>query len=82
MLYKKAAKKFLDTNVDRLLRSKPSQAHRTLRLMGARPGEDLDNTATDLPEFKDSGLTNDDIANQIGDFFLQNLTGAWTPGYE
>ena len=45
--------------MDELLNSKPGQAHNTLRKIGVRPGEDDDNTVTDLPEFLDSDLTKD-----------------------
>ena len=56
-LFTKVSKGYLRKNVDELLNSKPEPAHNTLRKMGARPGEDEDNTVTDLPEFLDSDLT-------------------------
>ena len=70
-LFAKASKVFLTKNVDMLVMTKPGKAHRVLRKMGARPGEDLDSTEYVLPQFKDQGLTNREIANQIGDFFAK-----------
>ena len=68
-LYKKAAKDFLFKNVDQLRKCKPGRAHRTLRRMGARPGEDTESSAFSIPEIRDGGLSDQEAANLIGDFF-------------
>ena len=70
-LYKKAAKDFLSKNVDQLRKCKPGRAHRTLHRMGARPGEDTDSSAFSIPEIRDWGLSDQEAANLIGDFFVR-----------
>ena len=70
-LYTKVSKDFLRKNVDSLTKVKPGKAHKILKKLGAKPGEDKDSTEYEIPEFKDRGLTNEQIANCIGDFFAQ-----------
>ena len=72
-LYKKAAKDYLSKNVDHLLKSKPGRAHRTLKLLGARPGDDTDSSTFSIPEIRDKELTDDKAANYIGDYFAKIL---------
>ena len=70
-LYTKASKEDLKKNVDELIKSRPGLAHKTLKLMGARPGEDDDSTPIELPEFKDRDLTREEIAEEIGNYFVK-----------
>ena len=71
LLYNKASKSHLRSNVESLLTTKPGRAYSTLKSMGARPGEDLDGTNFTLPEFKGMDLTPDQIADKIANFFAQ-----------
>ena len=70
-LYSKASKGHLRKNVDKLIKSRPGQAHKTLKKMGARPGEDDDSIIIELPEFKDRDLSRDQIAEEIGSHFAK-----------
>ena len=56
-------------NVTALLNSQPGRANRTLKAMGARPGEDTDSTTFQLPEFTDTNMSADQIADVIADHF-------------
>ena len=56
-------------NVDSLAKVKPGKAHKILKKLGAKPGEDRDSTEYKIPEFKDQGLTNKQIADRVGQFF-------------
>ena len=68
-LYKKEAKRFLDKNVNKLKKTRPGQAFRTLKRLGARPGEDLDNLDFILPDHMDRGLSAKESAEEIVVFF-------------
>ena len=70
-LYAKVSKDFLKRNVDSLAKVKPGKAHKILKKLGAKPGEDRDSTEYEIPEFKDQGLTNKQIADWVGDFFAE-----------
>ena len=70
-LYAKVSKDFLKRNVDSLAKVKPGKAHKILKKLGAKPGEDRDSTEYEIPEFKDQGLTNKQIADRVGDFFAE-----------
>ena len=68
-LYTKVSKDFLKRNVDSLAKVKPGKAHKILKKLGAKQGEDRGSTVYKIPEFKDQGLTNKQIADQVKDFF-------------
>ena len=68
-MYQKAAKAHLRDNVDRLLKTKPGQAHNVLKKLGARPGEDVDGNDIQLSELMDRDLTAEQKANEIGNYF-------------
>ena len=71
MLYGKASKSFLKKNVETLLSTKSGRAYSTLKMLGARPGDDLDSANFSLPDFKGSDKTSNEIADEIADFFAQ-----------
>ena len=49
--------------------SKPGQAYNTLRKMEARPGEEEDSTVTELPEFLNTNLDRNQVANKVAEYF-------------
>ena len=42
-----------------------------MKKLGAKLDEDRDSTEYEIPEFKDQGLTNKQIADRVGDFFAE-----------
>ena len=56
-------------NVQMFVATKPGHAHKTLKLMGARPGDDDDTVVPELSEFRDRNLSKDQVADEVGDYF-------------
>ena len=52
-----------------LLNTQPGRASRTLRQLGARPGEDTDASSFTIPGLNDCGKSPDAVADEIAEYF-------------
>ena len=64
-----AAEKYLRNSIDTLKESKPGQAYRVLKSMGAQPGDCTDNQTFSLPNHQAEGLDDQQAAERIADYF-------------
>ena len=70
--YKSAAKKFMERKIEALRETKPGQAFKILKSMGAQPGDCLEDTFTfTLPSHQADGLTNKQSAERIAEYFAR-----------
>ena len=69
--YKEAAEKYLEKNVRDLKKSDPGKAFATLKRMGARPGDNLDDACFNIIEHLEKSLTDTESVERIADHFSQ-----------
>ena len=69
--YKAQAAKFLRKNMDELMESRPGQAYNVLKKMGAQPGDSVDSNIFTLPTHESLGLTPEQSAERIADYFAK-----------
>ena len=67
--YKSAAEKFLRRKIETLKSTKPGQAFKVLKSMGAQPGECTEDRTFTLPTHQAEGLTNKQSAEKIANYF-------------
>ena len=67
--FKDAAKKFAEKNVTELMEENPGKAYSTLRRMGAKPGDDLDDTSFVILEHLEKKLTSKESVELIANHF-------------
>ena len=65
----KASKQFLEKNVDNIMQSKPGQAYRVLKRMGAQPGDNPEDGSFTLPEYVRLGLSAAESADRLAQTF-------------
>ena len=66
--YISEAEKYLKKNLDKLMQSKPGQAYRILKQMGAQPGDCSDTNTFNLPQHENESLTAEQSAERIGSY--------------
>ena len=67
--YKVEAEKYLRKNMDTLMESKPGQAYKVLKKMGAQPGDCIDENTFTLPSHENENLTAQQSAEKIATYF-------------
>ena len=67
--YKRAAEKYMKSKIDALKSTKPGQAFSILKSMGAQPGDCTDNQTFTLPTHQSEGLSDQQSAERIADYF-------------
>ena len=67
--FKAAAQKFMRKNIEALKDVKPGKAFGILKSMGAQPGECMGDTTFTLPSHQIEGLTDEQSAERIADYF-------------
>ena len=68
---KKASKNHLEKNVRMLMESEPGKAYKTLKKMGAKPGDMLDDGNFSLMEHLEANLTNKESVERIATHFAR-----------
>ena len=69
--YKEALEKYLNKNVRELMAADPGKAYSTLKRLGAKPGDELDNASFDIIEHLESKLTNTESVEKIAEHFCK-----------
>ena len=69
--YKIEASKFLKTNIDELMESKPGQAYSILKKNGAQPCDCIDSNTFTLPGHESENLTSEQSAERISNYFSE-----------
>ena len=64
-----AAEKYLQRKLEALKQTKPGKAYGILKSMGAQPGDCTDDQSFTLPNHQSAGLTNQQSAEKIADYF-------------
>jgi hypothetical protein len=67
--YKVELEKYLRKNMDTLMESKPGQAYKVLKKMGAQPGDCIDENTFTLPSHENENLTAQQSAERIATYF-------------
>ena len=78
MLHFKASKNYLRNNVEMLLNTQPGRASKILKVVVARPGEDVDALNFTLPQFNDTDKSKNEIADEVADYFAK-ISQGFTP---
>ena len=66
-----AAEKFMKNKIEDLKQTKPGQAYKVLKDLGAQPGDCTDNQIFSLPNHQAENLTDQQSAERIADYFAR-----------
>ena len=69
--YKEAARKYIESNVTELIDENPGKAYATLKRLGAKPGDNLDDASFSIVNHLEQNLTKKQSVEKIAEHFCK-----------